>query len=352
MSGTSADGIDAALVRTDGDEHFEFIDFVSLPYTDEFRDALLACARGEASESVICNVEMLLTDHHADCVNELRAKNPGSEVELVGFHGHTIAHAPAEGITRQIGDGQRLADATGTDVVFDFRTADVDAGGQGAPLVPLFHAMLFRHQPKPTVVLNIGGVANITSLGSNNDEIIAGDTGPGCGLLDAWVASQTGKPFDLDGSLALNGKISEPVVMEARSQPWFQKPLPKSADRFDFDSINVSELSPEDGAATLCAVTASTVADAVRRLGDPVTTWVSGGGSRHPLIMRLLADELGDVRPIEDCGLRSDSLEAECFAWLAVRHLRNLPTSLPTTTGCRQPTCGGRLARPRISRNV
>lgn len=341
MSGTSADGIDAALVRTDGDRNFDFVDFLSVPYEADFRKRLLGCAQVQLEEPEILAVELQLTDLHAAAVHELIVRNT-APVELVGFHGHTISHHPELGQTRQIGDGQRLAELCRVPVVYDFRSLDMREGGQGAPLVPLFHAMLFADQPQPCAIVNIGGVANVTWI--DRDSMMAGDTGPGCGLLDDWIQSTIKEDFDVDGSLSKKGRIDEGVLDKLDNHSFFASSFPKSADRFDFDSISVDHLSPADGAATLCEVTARTVAEAIQRIGTPETTWITGGGAKNPVIMKRLSHYLRDVRPVEDAGLRADSLEAECFAWLAVRRLAELPTTLPSTTGCRRPVCGGTIS--------
>jgi anhydro-N-acetylmuramic acid kinase len=195
------------------------------------------------------------------------------------------------------------------------------------------------------VVLNLGGVANVTWLGEN-DEIIAGDTGPGCGLIDEWAQTMADLPHDRDGHLALAGKVDWETVEAGLSSPFFSRPLPKSADRFDFDHVDVSTLSVEDGAATLCAVTAEAVYRAVRQLpAMPKRTWVTGGGVHHPFIMQMLAERLGEIKNVSEHGLNPDTLEAECFAWLAVRHQKGLPLTIPETTGCSTPLSGGMMTR-------
>ncbi len=264
---------------------------------------------------------------------------------MIGLHGHTIRHEPAQGYTWQIGDAATLAERSGLTVVSDFRRRDVAAGGEGAPLVPLFHAMLFADHEKPLAVLNLGGVANVTWLGEDGS-IVAGDTGPGCGLLDAWTRQATGQAFDRDGALANRGSIAAAAVQSALEKPYFQRDLPKSADRFEFVELLPNGLSAEDGAATLCAITAAAVSRAMAPLGRPRTLWLTGGGARHPRMRQLLEERFPRVAGVEDCGLHGDSLEAECFAWLAVRRLRGLVTTLPSTTGCRQATCGGVLTHP------
>ena len=195
------------------------------------------------------------------------------------------------------------------------------------------------------MVVNLGGVANITWLGDNG-AILAGDVGPGCGLLDAWAQQHLKQPYDANGELAAQGTVQRHLVEATMSQPFFQAPLPKSADRFQFNVVGIDQLNAADGAATLCAVTVEGIRTAAKNLPQhPQNVWGCGGGVNHPLIMSMLRDAFESVEPVEAAGLRSDSLEAECFAWLAVRTLRGLPTSQPETTGCELPTCGGLISR-------
>lgn len=345
MSGTSGDGVDAALVVTDGEEQIDFHGGLTLPYPEELRGRILEASQHNVPTEDLLRTERLLTLHHVDAVKGLQAKlSPQADgIDLIGFHGHTIRHMPDEKITFQIGNPWILAEATRVPVVSDFRRRDMALGGHGAPLVSMFHRALFAKQDRPSVVLNIGGVANITWLGPN-DEIIAGDTGPGCGLLDEWVKEMAGVSHDSDGRLALKGNIDNDVVEESLSADFFHRALPKSADRFDFDHVDVSGLSVEDGAATLCAVTVEAVALAVATMpAKPRVLWVTGGGVHHPLMMALLQEKFGDVRSVSDMGLNPDTLEAECFAWLAVRHHRGLPLTIPETTGCNRPSTGGMI---------
>ncbi|WP_145283485.1 anhydro-N-acetylmuramic acid kinase [Pirellulimonas nuda] len=343
MSGTSADGVDAALLHTDGESVIDVRGGITLPYDDDMRSRLLDASQHDAPTVELLRLERDVTMHHAAAVAKLLSKAAPSDrkPEVVGFHGHTIRHVPRENLTMQIGNPWLLSQETGLRVVTDFRRNDIALGGQGAPLASMFHQSLFVDEAPPIGVLNLGGVANITWLGPNNT-IIAGDTGPGCGLLDEWVQEMAGMPHDRDGKLALAGEAHREIVEEALAEEFFTKPLPKSADRFEFDHIDVSMLSIEDGAATLCAVTAGAIYAAARKLpAMPSTLWVTGGGVHHPLIMKMLADFFGSVRCVSERGQNPDTLEAECFAWLAVRHLRGLPLTMPETTGCSEATCGG-----------
>ena len=296
MSGTSLDGIDAALIRTDGISHVETGAHLTIPYGDEFRAKLRSCLGGKGP---VAEVERELTELHADAVRRLAREAGG--VDLIGFHGHTIFHAPDQGRTWQIGDGPLLARLTGIPVVYDFRTADVAAGGQGAPLVPLFHRALASALERPLAVLNIGGVANVTWMGRGDDDVLAFDTGPGNALIDDWVLSHTGRGFDADGALAASGTIDQDVLARLLSSTYFDKPAPKSLDRDAFDPSPVAALSAADGAATLTAFTAAAVARSAELLPEPPARWlVTGGGRLNGFLMDLLRRMLGTVvEPVE-----------------------------------------------------
>ncbi|MFV1965075.1 MAG: anhydro-N-acetylmuramic acid kinase [Pirellulaceae bacterium] len=345
MSGTSADGVDAALVETDGGQQVRFIAARTRPYANRLRRALLEAAQGDVPLVDLLRLERELTLAHADLVAELRqsSADAAGPVDVIGFHGHTVRHLPAERLTLQIGDASLLAERAGVPVVADFRRRDLAAGGQGAPLAALFHRALLADQPKPVMVLNLGGVANLTWIGRRG-QIVAGDTGPGCGLLDAWVQGTVGQPYDRDGQLARGGSVDWPAVGRALEAPYFSRPLPKSADRYEFAFAAAADLSPADGAATLCAVTAEAVWRAARQLPEiaPVL-WLTGGGAHHPVLVEMLERRFGTVGSVAQLGLRPDTMEAECFAWLAARRLRNWSLTQPSTTGCRRATCGGLL---------
>src|SRR5262245_57369106 len=264
MSGTSADGADVALIATDGENEIQFFGGLTLPYDPDLRARVLEASHYDVPLLEVARVERDITLHHAEAVAELVKTLPKETVEgtdIIGFHGHTIRHIASEQICWQIGNPWLLAEKTGMRVVSDFRRHDVAVGGQGAPLVGMFHRALFSNEPRPTMVLNLGGVANITWL-DENDEIIAGDTGPGCGLLDEWVQEMAGQSHDKDGRLAQKGKVNEGIAAAALAAPFFSRKLPRSADRFEFDHVDVSGLSVEDGAATLCAVTVRAIVHA------------------------------------------------------------------------------------------
>ena len=341
MSGTSLDGIDVAMIKTDGRHRVTPGPSLTVPYPTQFRERLRSVLGGVGP---IAAVEADLTELHADAVEHLLRRHDGAPIDVVGFHGHTILHRPAERRTWQIGDGALLAQRLGLDVVADFRSADVAAGGQGAPLAPLFHAALVAALPKPLAILNIGGVANVTWIGEA-EEILAFDTGPGNALIDDWVHRHTGAAADIDGALARAGRVSTMIVARFLEEPFFDRRPPKSLDRDDFRAVEPAGLSLEDGAATLTEMTASAVAAAVRYFPAPPREWlVSGGGRHNPALIEALRRLLAvTVRPVEAVGWDGDALEAQAFAYLAVRSLQDLPLSLPSTTGVRQPTRGGRL---------
>jgi anhydro-N-acetylmuramic acid kinase len=341
MSGTSLDGIDVAMIETDG--RYRVIPGAELtfPYPPHFRERLRSVLGGVGA---VADVEEQLTRLHAEAVGNFLRQHSGNAAEVVGFHGHTILHCPAERRTWQIGDGALLAHRLGLDVVADFRSADVAAGGQGAPLAPLFHAALAAALPKPIAVLNIGGVANVTWIGGP-EEILAFDTGPGNALIDDWVRRHTGAAADVDGALARAGAVSAAHVENFLASSFFGRLPPKSLDRDDFRGGLPTGLSLEDGAATLTEMTAAAVAAATRHFRAPVEQWlVTGGGRHNPALMEALSRRLRvPVNPVEAVGWHGDALEAQAFAYLAVRSVLGLPLSLPSTTGVPHPSCGGRI---------
>ncbi len=360
MSGTSRDGIDAALLRSDGRGRVEPGPSLSLSYEKGFRADLAAVCGGGADEAALAEVERALTLVHAEAVRRLLADHAiaSETVGVIGFHGHTVEHAPDEGRTRQIGDGALLAAETGIDVVSDLRGRDVAAGGEGAPLAPLYHMARSLPLERPLAVLNLGGVGNVTWIGPGDlaalDEaeldasrIIAFDTGPGNAFIDDWVAAHGGAPFDRDGALAGAGRVDEAAVEALLGHPYFARPPPKSLDRDAFDLSAVAGLSPADGAATLAAFTAAAVARARGHFPASPRRWlVCGGGRLNPVLMDMVARRTGaPVVPVESVGWNGDALEAEAFAYLAVRALQGLALSLPSTTGVPAPTTGGRLHR-------
>ena len=351
MSGTSLDGVDAALIETDGQRIGAIGRALTLPYDPSLRRSLRALldrlaatetARIDPADPEIRAIERAVTLAHADAVAALDA--PGAT--LIGMHGQTVLHRPCEGRTWQLGDADLLASLTGLPVVHDFRSNDLRAGGEGAPLAPLFHAALLPADARrPAALLNLGGVANLTWIGPDGT-LLACDTGPGNALLDDWSLRHTGTACDLDGALACAGVVHEAILATLLADPFFARPAPKSLDRLGFHHAlaAMQSLSPADGAATLTAFTAAAIATTI--LPAPPCAWfVCGGGRHNPALMAALRARLGaPVDPVEAIGWNGDALEAQCFGYLAVRSLRGLPLSLPGTTGVASPTPGGRLA--------
>lgn len=344
MSGTSLDGIDAALLETDGRTVVRPGAWLTLPYEPELRDRLRAILGGDGDTAA---VQRDLTRAHAVAVENLlnRAGLDVGEIKVIGFHGHTLVHRPDESLTWQIGDGALLAELTGIDVVCDFRARDVAAGGQGAPLVPLYHAALGAGLERPLAVLNLGGVANLTWLGVDG-ALRAFDTGPGCALIDDWVRLHFGRPFDAGGEIARSGVVRAEVLARLLTDGYFDRRPPKSLDRDQFAGA-AGGLSPADGAATLAAFTAAAVARALDHLPVRPRRWlVSGGGRHNPMLMQALERMLdAPVAAVEAVGWQGDALEAQAFAYLAVRSLKGLPLTLPETTGVPHPLTGGTAHR-------
>ncbi len=339
MTGTSLDGIDLALITTDGDTIDAFGAWENIPMPEAIQTRLLALMQGKGDALLI---ERDYTQLIGTAVRQFLSRhgiNTG-DVDVIGFHGQTITHRPEEGLTWQLGNPALLASITGLPVVADFRRADMAAGGEGAPLVPLYHAALATDLPLPVAVVNIGGVANVTWIGK--DHILAFDTGPGNAPINDWVMRHAGQPYDTDGTLALKGHVSSEALDHFLAQPYFQQPPPKSLDRNGLSYPSMESMSVADGAATLTNMVAETIIQAEAYFPEPVTRWLVCGGGRHnQTIMGWLAEQLPHVDPVEAVGWRGDALEAEAFAFLAVRSLKGLPLTLPSTTGVTAPTPGG-----------
>jgi anhydro-N-acetylmuramic acid kinase len=353
ISGTSMDGIDVAFVETDGHMMVRPGAGATYPYPDHVRTALLGLiadpARAESAD--VPALEAAVTKAHGDAIERfLREHDVGKgTLDLIGLHGQTVFHAPQRRFTRQLGSGKEIATRFGVPTVYRFRHADVAAGGEGAPLVPLYHQALAAALPKPLMILNLGGVGNVTYLGED-DEVIAFDTGPASAMLDDFVRRRRGVPFDAGGAIAASGKADRDVVARFLQHPYFARPAPKSLDRnaFHADAAAVDALSDADGAATLAEFTVQATVAALRHVPRPPLRWlVTGGGRHNAYFMRRFAEDLRvPVDPVEAIGWDGDFLEAQCFGYLAVRSLLQLPLSLPTTTGVPQPMTGGELAQP------
>ncbi len=342
MSGTSLDGVDAAIITTDGEKITGYGEFVSIPYDDSLRERIRAEInrakglghRGLQLADYLDNVadkelERDLTVAHAEAVKKL-----GRTADVIGFHGQTIIHKPNLGFSWQMGDGKLLAELTGMKVVSDFRNADIRAGGQGAPLVPVFHAAITEDLPKPVAIVNIGGVANITWV-SPTRGLLAFDTGPGNAMINDIMKRHFGREFDENGGVAARGQVDEEVLAEYLFDAYFMVQPPKSLDRNHFTLDHVHDLSPEDAVATLTAFTAMSIMMSNNYFNFPVEKfYITGGGRLNRRIMETLGTR---AAPIEEIGHNGDAFEAQAFAYLAVRVLNGLPISFPTTTGCKEP---------------
>ncbi len=361
MTGTVLDGnIDVALLKTDGETITEFGAYALKPYPRWIRDLLeraQAEARGwnfeGAEPSVFSEAEEALTRAQSAAVREL-VEESGLSMEnigVVGFHGQTVLHRAPQagklGDTRQLGDGRLMSELLGTKVAYDFRTADIRAGGQGAPLAAVYHAALLRSADSSgnTAILNLGGVGNITWW-DGDDALVAFDTGPANAPINDFMKAHGLGEMDRDGALAAKGRADEVRLAELLKHPYLTAPYPKSLDRFDFTDAMVDGLNEADGAATLTAFTTSAVGKALDILPRrPKRLAVSGGGRRNPTMMRMLVERAKvELVPVETLGWRGDAVEAECFAFLAVRVLRGLPISFPSTTGVPEAMTGGKLA--------
>ncbi len=369
MSGTSMDGIDVALIETDGEDDVRRGPAMTFPYTPETRARLAqglidAGTIGERHQrpGALMVLEQEITELHAAAVNAFRRKQGigRGDIDVVGFHGQTVLHrAPAvtletepngiplevtrPGLTVQLGSGTGLADLTSLAVVHDLRAADVEAGGHGAPLVPAYHRALAAHLPqKPVAIVNIGGVANITFVGAHG-ELSAFDCGPGNALIDDWMMKHASLAFDESGAAAARGKVHDRLLRELLAAPYFSALPPKSLDRNAFNNEALAGLSLEDGAATLAAFTAGAIARAREQCPQEPALWIiTGGGRKNAALMAMIAAGVENaVVPAEAVGWSGDSLEAEAWAYLAVRSVKGLPITFPATTGVPEPTTGG-----------
>lgn len=347
MSGTSMDGIDAAVVETDGHARLSLGPHASTPYPPGLRQRLLLLAVNPVD---VGPEEREVTDLHCQAVRALCAQSniDLSTIDVIGFHGQTVKHDPQKGVSWQLGDGQRMANTLGRPVVTDFRQNDMKHGGQGAPLAPAYHQALVRACAirEPVAVLNIGGVSNVTLIAG--DLLHACDCGPGNALIDDWVGAHCGVPYDENGKIAASGRIGHNALQALLSDDYFQRQGPKSLDRNAFSAKPVQALSPPDGAATLTAFTAAAIAAEAERLPCTPREWiVVGGGRRNAYLLSELKRRLGvPVRVAEDLGWVGEAIEAQAFGYLATRSLLQLPLSWPGTTGVPQPVTGGVCWKP------
>jgi anhydro-N-acetylmuramic acid kinase len=358
MSGTSMDAVDVAFVETDGASALNLGPTGARRYVESER-ALLRAAVAQAAHlndraarpGALADAETLVTDRHAECVETFMRDHSidRASVDFIGFHGQTVLHKPQRGLTVQIGDGAALARRLRIPVVADMRAADVAAGGEGAPLVPVWHEALAKAAglELPLAIVNLGGVGNLTFI-AHDRYPIAFDTGPANALIDDLMLERTGVACDIHGAQAALGETDEDALAELLTHPYFHAPAPKSLDRNSFSRAAVAGLETKHAAATLTAFTAHSIAKAFALLPQrPGRAIICGGGTRNPTLMRVLAEVLRmPVASADDLGWSADSMEAQAFAYLAVRAARGLPLTFPTTTGAPAPMTGGVIHRP------
>jgi anhydro-N-acetylmuramic acid kinase len=365
MSGTSMDGIDVAMIETDGERVVRRGPAMEIPYDAAFRRTLAqaledakAIVKRQERPGILLGVEKELTERHAMAVRRFLTDNRIDPVTImaIGFHGQTVLHRPEKALTVQIGDGQKLAHLTGIPVVFDLRANDMVHGGQGAPLVPVYHQALAASlegnagEEENVAFVNIGGISNVTFL-SPGENPVAFDSGPGNALIDQWVQQNAGIPFDDGGRIASEGAVDEDIAAQCLAMPFFAKRPPKSLDRNDFSPEMVAGLDLSDGARTLAAITARSIFASADHAPSPPKTWIICGGGRKNAILLNHLRELAETKTArviiaEDAGFDGGSMEAEAWAYLAVRSLQGLPITFPETTGVKVPVSGGVLAKP------
>ncbi|SFR37823.1 anhydro-N-acetylmuramic acid kinase [Yoonia tamlensis] len=357
MSGTSLDGVDAAVLETDGQVIAGFGATAYRPYTDAER-AVLRAHLGRWQNDGVARCATVVESAH------IAVMAPFEEIDIAGFHGQTLAHDPGERGTHQCGNGQHLADVLGVPVAWDFRSHDVASGGQGAPLTPFYHFALAQWigATEPVAFLNLGGVGNITWVDptradpADDGALLAFDTGPANAPLNDLMQARLGLGYDADGQLAATGTVEDAIIQRFLNHPYFAQPAPKSLDRDAFAGLcaDVAGLSDADAAATLThAIVASTAQAFHLCPSPPARLLVCGGGRKNKTVMRGLAQVIAcDVQTVEAAGLDGDMLEAQAFAFLAVRAAHGLALSAPGTTGVAVATSGGRIAKPAVTHRV
>jgi anhydro-N-acetylmuramic acid kinase len=373
MSGTSLDGVDGVLAKfTTGDRaeaagSITTVASAYVPFDEDLRRALMALQSSGADEiQREALVAIQLAHRYAQCVEQLRQQSGGVAIVAIGVHGQTIRHRPDLGYTRQTNHPSLLAELTGIDVIADFRSRDVAAGGQGAPLVPAFHQAVFGAQNETRVVVNIGGISNISILPSSQDQAkgaqtLGFDTGPGNALMDAWVAYHQNKPYDENGAWAASGQVNYALLAALSNEAFFLQPAPKSTGRDLFNPqwlaqklLPFGDVSPVDVQATLTALTAGSIAMAIADAAPYVAeVYVCGGGAYNTTLMQCLAQTLGSalkaipnapgVQSTALLGVAPNQVEALAFAWLAQRFTLRLPGNVPAVTGAAGPRILGAL---------
>lgn len=352
ISGTSADGIDLAVIDTDGQKVSRFGPAETSPYRPEVRRFVLEAAGKKGSgRDTWPDLAKSVTADHAAAIRTFLKKH-GETPDAVVFHGQTVWHDPAAGETVQLGDPQALADSLLIPVIGEVRLADMKAGGQGAPLVPVYHQALSKTlvgpDREPLCFLNIGGVSNLTYI--DGEDLLAFDIGPGNAFLDDWVSRHDAGDYDAGGAIAAKGRVDRQRLDTALAHPFLKEPGPKSLDRYSFSGVFAEGLNLEDGAATLLAFTVEAIALAEKLLPKVPGLWLVCGGGRHnPVLMRSLNEKLaGEVVSADGYDIDGDALEAQAMAFLGARLKAGLPTTFPGTTGVKEPVVGGKLYMPKV----
>ena len=359
MSGTSMDGIDASIIKSDGEQFLEIIDDIYLEYDDqlklELKKVIDSCSSKEVFKKLsnsINDLENKITLKHSQACKLIIKKYKNLKIDIIGFHGQTILHKPQDGYSIQVGDSKLLSKVTNTTVVSNFRENDILNGGQGAPLAPLYHYLILSKIKSnlPTALVNIGGIANITYV-ENQNKIIAFDTGPGNYLIDKWVRANSKMEYDSRGQLAKSGQLNEKILEKFLSNPYYKKKSPKSLDVKDFNLQDLYSLSLEDGCATLSMLTVKSICMALHSFKNlPNLILLSGGGRKNKYIFDNIKKEFGNsIMLIDDfnlkkdfsAGLNGDFIESQAFAYLAIRSYLKKFITFPTTTGVKKPCLGG-----------
>ena len=351
MSGTSMDGIDASIIKSDGEQSVEIVDDMYLKYDDKLRSKLKktieACISKEEFKKLYNNIKELekeITLRHAEVSKLIIEKNKNVKLDIIGFHGQTVLHKPQKGYSIQIGDSQLLSELTKTTVVSNFRENDILNGGQGAPLAPLYHQLILKKikSKLPSSIINIGGISNITYV-KNQKEIISFDTGPGNYLINEWVQSNSKKEFDEGGLISKSGRVNQKVLNELLSNPYYKKKYPKSLDVKDFNLNGVNKLKFEDGCATLSMLTVKSICTAIKSFKEmPNKILFSGGGRKNKFIIENIKNILNKpIYLIDEFNFNGDFIESQTFAYLAIRSYLKKFITFPSTTGVKKSSFGG-----------
>ncbi len=348
MSGTSGDGVDASIIKSDGKSKYKLILDRYFKYGQEISNAIFQTKEkintSEDLEKFSNEIELLeekITIFHANSIKKIVEEN---DIDLVGFHGQTIFHNSKEKISKQLGNGELLSNLLKKNIIYNFRKKDLENNGEGAPLTPIFHKLIINEKKisPPVTVLNLGGIANITSIKSE-DKILSLDVGPGNCLIDKWIKVNSGKNYDSNGKIAQSGKINK-IILNLALENFYDNDLSKnkSYDTKDFDLSFVRGLSLEDGAATLTDYTSEIISN---KISDNLI-FVCGGGRKNKFLLNSIQKKIkGNIKLIDDIGINGDFVESQAFAYLAIRSYLNLPISFPETTGCLKPSTGGELAK-------